>query len=214
MRKYYFLLVFFFLGLIISGIHPRNYGHWIGESAAPVIGVIILTATFRKFKFTIVTYSVVLFSCYLMFIGAHYTFSRVPLFDWIRDYFGQDRNNFDKLGHFVQGIIPVLISRELFIRRKIVIGYKWISFLAFCIVMATTSVYELLEYLACTLADRNPVTFLGTQGDIWDSQSDMMAASLGGLFLLFFFRKAHDRIIEKEFPGTFKTESKTNSALG
>lgn len=203
MKKYYILLVLFFLGLIVSGIHPRNYGHWIGESAAPIVGLIILVATFKKFRYTMFTYSVILISCYLMFVGAHYTFSRVPLFDWIRDYFGQDRNNFDKLGHFVQGIIPVLVARELFLRKKIVVGYKWISFISFCICMATTSVYELIEYLACILANRNPNTFLGTQGDIWDSQSDMLAAALGGLFLLFFLRKMHDRIIAREFPETF-----------
>jgi len=216
MKKYYFLMLIFFLGLIWSGINPRNYGHWIGEAAAPIVGLIILISTFNKFRYTVFTYSFILLSCWLMFIGAHYTFSRVPLFDWIRDYFGQDRNNFDKLGHFVQGIIPVLLSRELFLRRKIVSGYKLISFLSFCIVMATTSVYELIEYLVCIIANGNPKTFLGTQGDIWDTESDMLSAALGGLFLLFFLRKIHDRIIEKEFPGTFenfrKSVSKTNAS--
>jgi putative membrane protein len=212
MKKYYFLLLLFFLCLIWSGINPRNYGHWIGEIAAPVVGLIILIATFKRFQYTIITYSVILISCYFMFIGAHYTFSRVPLFDLIRNFLGQDRNNYDKFGHFFQGIIPVLMTRELFIRKKIVTGYKWISFISFCICMATTSVYELIEYIVCSIAGGNPATFLGTQGDIWDSQSDMLAAALGGLFMLFFLRKVHDRIIEKEFPETLVTKSETNSS--
>jgi putative membrane protein len=214
MKKYYFLMLLFFMCLVWSGINPRNYGHWVGEIAAPIVGLIILIATFEKFRFTIITYSIVLFSCYLMFVGAHYTFSRVPLFDWIKEYLGQDRNNFDKFGHFFQGIIPVVMTREMFLRRKIVKGYKWISFISFCICMATTSVYELIEYIVCIIAGGNPETFLGTQGDIWDSQSDMLAAALGGLFMLLFLRKAHDNIIEKEFPGTFKIISETNSSTG
>jgi putative membrane protein len=214
MKKYYFLLLLFFLGMIWSGINPRNYGHWLGEIAAPVVGMIILTTTFNKFRYTIITYSIVLISCYLMFVGAHYTFSRVPLFDWIREYLDQDRNNFDKLGHFFQGIIPVLIAREIFLRRRIVNGYRLISFISFCICMATASVYELIEYIVCSIAGGNPAVFLGTQGDIWDSQSDMLAAAFGGLFVLIFLRKMHDRIIEKEFPDTIIFRSKANSAAG
>jgi putative membrane protein len=214
MKKYYFLLLLFFLGLVWSGINPRNYAHWAGEAAAPIVGLVILITTFKKFRFTIITYTAILFSCCLMFTGAHYTFSRVPLFDWIRDYFGQDRNNFDKFGHIFQGIIPVLMARELFLRRKTVNGYKLISFISFCICMATTSVYELIEYIVCAIAGGNPETFLGTQGDVWDSQTDMLAAALGGLFILFFLRKLHDRIIEKEFPGTMTLRSKTDSSTG
>lgn len=202
MKKYYLLLFLFSLGLVVSAIHPRNYFHWAGEVAAPVIGMIILVTTFKRFRYTTITYILILISCYMMFIGAHYTFSRVPLFDWIKDYLGQERNYYDKVGHFVQGILPVVMVRELFLRRKIVKGYKLISFLSFCVCMATTSVYELIEYLVCSFAKGNPSTFLGTQGDIWDSQSDMLAAALGGLFMLFVLRKVHDRIIEKEFPGT------------
>jgi len=214
MKRYYFILLLFFIGLLWSGINPRNGAHWIGEIAAPVVGMIILTATFKRFRYTIITYYIILISCFMMFVGAHYTFSRVPLFDWISDFLGQDRNNYDKFGHFFQGIIPVLIAREIFLRRKIVIGYKLISFLSFCICMATTSVYELIEYIVCTIAGGNPATFLGTQGDLWDSQTDMLAAALGGLFMLFFLRKLHDRIIEKEFPDTIIPRSKTYSSAG
>jgi putative membrane protein len=210
MKKYYFLILIFFLGLIWSAVNPRRYDHWIGESSAPIIGAIILVLSFKQFRFTYFTYSVILFSCLLMFVGAHYTFSRVPLFDWIKEVLGQNRNNFDKFGHFFQGVVPILVARELFIRKKIVKGRNWISFLSFCICMATTSVYEIIEYLACSISGKNPASFLGTQGNAWDSQSDMLAAALGGLFAIFFVLKLHDRLIEKEFPGTFsETDSPT-----
>lgn len=139
-----------------------------------------------------------------MFVGAHYTFARMPLFDWIRDYFGQDRNNFDKVGHFVQGILPVLIAREVFIRQRIIRGYKSISMISLCICMAITSGYELIEFIAASIADKTPVNFLGTQGYVWDSQADMLFALFGGLFMLLILRKTHDYWIEKEFPGTFE----------
>ncbi len=203
MKKYYFLLLLFVVGLVWSGIEPYRYWHWIGEIAAPVVGLILLVVTFKKFRFTIFTYSFILISCYLMFIGAHYTFSKVPLFNEIKDFFGHSRNNFDKFGHFIQGIVPVLISREVFIRRKYITGYKLINFVSFCICMATTSVYELIEYIVFLWAGKNPEAFLGMQGDIWDSQTDMLAAALGGLFTLIFLRRIHNRIIEKEFPGSF-----------
>lgn len=205
MKKYYFLLFLFGAGLVWSGIHPYKYWHWIGEVTPAIVGLIILVFTFSKFRFTVFTYSIVLISCYLLFIGAHYTFSKVPFFEWIKDYFGHSRNNFDKLGHFIQGIIPVIISREIFIRRKYIKGFKLISFISFCICMATTSVYELIEYIAFMVFGKNASAFVGSQGDFWDSQTDMLAAALGGLFTLFFLRKIHNRIIEKEFPGTFES---------
>lgn len=203
MKKYRLLLFLFFTGLVISGIHPRNFGHWIGEVLPTIVGLAILVLTFKNFRFTVFTYSIILFSCYLMFAGAHYTFSRVPGFEWIKVYFDHSRNNFDKFGHFIQGIVPVVISREIFIRKKYVTGPKLINFLAFCIVMATTSVYELIEYFAFMIAGNDPSAFLGTQGDIWDSQTDMLAAALGGLFTLAFFRKYHTQLMKKEFPDDF-----------
>jgi putative membrane protein len=204
MKKYYLFITLFLFGLIWSGINPENYLAWVGEIIPTIIGLIVLGVTFKKFRYTTFTYSVILFACYLMFIGSHYTFAKVPLFDWIRDTFGQNRNNYDKLGHFVQGIVPVLLARELFIRSKIMKDYKWISFISFCVCLATTSTYEIVEFLACSLSGNNPDLFLGTQGYIWDSQSDMLFAALGGIIMLLFLRKFHDRIIEREFPGTFE----------
>lgn len=197
MRKYLILLLFFTSGLILSGINPRNTFHWIGETLPAIIGAVILVRTHKKFCFSMFTYIFILFSCYLLFLGAHYTFSRVPYFEWPGSMFGYHRNNFDKFGHFFQGVIPVLISRELFIRKGIVQGKSFVSFLSVCVAMTTAAVYELIEYIACSIADKNPTTFLGTQGYIWDSQSDMLFALIGALFTIWILKYPHDRSIAK-----------------
>lgn len=203
MKKYVLLISLFSFGFICSGIMPHNYIIWAGEIIPTLIGLIILITTFKKFRYTTFTYSVILIACYFMFIGAHYSYARVPLFDWIGDYIGQERNNFDKLGHFFQGVVPVLISRELFIRKIIIRNSRWVSFISFCICLATTSFYEIAEYFACAAVGANPNSFLGMQGNIWDSQTDMLFAALGGLFTLFFLSNLHDRMMERSFPGTF-----------
>lgn len=216
-KKYVALLSLFCFGFVISGINPHNFLIWVGEVFPTVIGLIILIATSKKFTYTTFTYSIILIGCYTMFIGAHYSYAREPLFEWFKNQFGLDRNNYDKLGHFVQGIIPVVISRELFIRKIIIRDSRWISFISFCICLATTSFYEIAEYIACVLSGVNPDSFLGMQGFIWDSQSDMLFAALGGLFAIFFMNNLQDRIIERSFPGTFERfshfQSKPNSPI-
>lgn len=200
MRKNIFLLFLYVLGLIWSGIGPFNPIHWIGEVMPAIIGMVILVATFKKFRFTFLTYSAILISCLLLFIGSHYTFSRVPFLrmEWLM---GFDRNNFDKLGHFFQGVVPGLITLELFHRKGIVKGKKWLSFITFCICMTTAAVYEIIELIVCIIAQKNIETFTGTQGFIWDSQTDMLAAMLGGLFVIVFLRGILNRQIEREFGG-------------
>lgn len=204
--------------MIWSAIHPRNYINLFGESLPAVVGMVILVKTFNKFRFTFFTYCVVLASCYCIFIGAHYSYARVPLFNFIRDTFDLSRNHFDRFGHFIQGIIPVLVTRELFIRQQLITRYQLISLLAFCVCLASTAFYELVEAIACWISGLELDIFLGTQGDQWDSQWDMLFAALGGLTMIFLFRKLHDRIIEKEFPGTFELFynrfSKPDTAVG
>ena len=203
MKKYYVLLLLFCLAMLWSAINPRNYINLFGESLPAIIGMVILVKTFQNFRFTFFTYCIILISCIFIFIGAHYSYARVPLFNDIRDYLGQTRNNFDRLGHLIQGIIPVLLTREVLIRKQLITKYQWISFLSFCICLTSTAFYELVEALACWISGLELDIFMGTQGDPWDSQSDMMSAAVGGLITVFLFRKMHDRLIEKEFPGTF-----------
>jgi putative membrane protein len=199
MKKYWLLLFLFIVGLVWSGINPTNQWHWIGEISPNVIGLAILIIMFPKFRFTFPTYIIILISCWFIFIGAHYTFSRVPYIKEIGQIVGSERNNFDKIGHFMQGIVPVLISREIFLRLKIV-NRKWIGFIAFCVCMTTTAVYEIIEFIVCLIAGKQVESFTGMQGYLWDSQTDMLAALIGGLIIVFFFQKMHNRSIEKEFP--------------
>jgi len=199
---YSILLSLFFIGLIWSGFHPYNNWAWFGEVLPNLIGLTILIITFPKFRFTVFTYTAILIACWFLFIGAHYTFSRVPYVKEIGVLLGFERNNFDKLGHFIQGVVPVLIARELFIRKKLV-QQNWIDFLAFCICLSTTAVYEMVEFLTCIIARKQLENFTGTQGYIWDSQTDMLAAVIGGLFTIFFLKKAHNRAIKREYPSDF-----------
>ena len=111
-------LILFFIGLIVSGVYPKEYFTWFLEVLPAIIGLIILLFTYKKFPFTNFTYFFILIHCYILFLGGHYTYAEVPLFDWIKETFDQTRNNYDKVGHFAQGFVPAMITRELFIRKN------------------------------------------------------------------------------------------------
>lgn len=113
-------IVFFFVGLIVSGFQPKEYFTWFLEVVPALIGFLILFLTYKKFQFTNFTYFFILLHCYVLFLGGHYTYAEVPLFDWIKDTFHQTRNNYDKVGHFFQGFVPAMIVRELFIRKEVI----------------------------------------------------------------------------------------------
>src|ERR1700744_5071286 len=112
MRKYYALIILFFVGLIGSAINPHDYFTWILEVFPAIIGVFVLVLTFKRFRFTYLTYILILVHCYILFIGGHYTYAQVPLFNWVGDVFHQQRNNYDKVGHFTQGFVPAMIANE------------------------------------------------------------------------------------------------------
>ena len=126
MRKYWILIVLFFIGLIASAINPHDYFTWFLEVFPAMIGLILLAFTFNKFKFTFLTYLFILFHCYVLFVGGHFTYAEVPLFDWIKEVFHQSRNNYDKVGHFTQGFVPALIAREIFIRKQVIKEGGWL----------------------------------------------------------------------------------------
>ena len=133
MKKYRILIILFLIGFISSAIKPHDYFTWLLEVFPAIIGFTILTFTFNKFKFTYLTYCFILLHCYILFIGGHYTYAEVPLFDWIKEVFHQSRNNYDKVGHFAQGFIPAIIIRELLIRKEVVKQNNWLAFLTVCI---------------------------------------------------------------------------------
>lgn len=198
MTKYYLLIFLFFIGLTGSAIHPHDYFTWFLEVAPAIIGLIILCFTFKKFQFTFFIYLLILLHCYILFIGGHYTYAKVPLFDLIKEYFHQSRNNYDKIGHFMQGFVPTLIARELFIRLKIVKNNFWLPTLAFCVILSISAIYEILEWMVAVISKTAAESFLGTQGYVWDTQSDMFFAGVGSILALLFLSKIHDKKIANE----------------
>jgi len=197
MKKYYFLLILFFIGLMVSAIHPHDYFTWILEVAPALIGFIVLAATFKKFRFTYFSYIFILIHCYILFIGGHYTYAEVPLFDWVKEILHQSRNNYDKVGHFAQGFIPALIIREFFIRKQVIRHKGWLSFLTLCFCVTISALYELVEWLITLLSGASSEAFLGIQGYMWDTQADIFFALLGALTMILFFSKIQDKEISK-----------------
>lgn len=197
MKKYWVLLALFWIGLLVSGIHPYDYFTWFLEVSPAIVGFVVLLLTYKKFTFTYLTYIFILLHAYILFIGGHYTYAEVPLFNWIQDFFHQTRNNYDKVGHFAQGFIPAMISRELFIRLKVIKPGIWLSVLTVSVCMSISVLYEFLEWLVAIATGEAADSFLGTQGYIWDTQSDMLYATFGAISMLILMSKWQDRQIEK-----------------
>jgi len=200
MKKHLILIILFFTGLIISAIHPHDYFTRILEVFPAIIGFIVLVATYKRFQFTYFTYVMILIHCYILFIGGHYTYALVPAFDWVRDTFHQTRNNYDKLGHFFQGFVPAMIVMELFTKLDVLKKKSWMPFLIVCVCGTISLLYELLEWLVSVTSGSSGDSFLGTQGDVWDTQSDMLFALIGAICMLIFVSGILNRQINKMQP--------------
>jgi len=190
-------LVIFFSVLIWSGINPKDYPTWALETAPAMIGFIVLVATRHRFQLTGLTYNLILIHSIILMIGGHYTYAEVPLFDWLKEVFNFERNNYDKLGHFAQGFVPAIIAREIIIRNHVVENINWMNFFIICICLAISAFYELIEWLVAVLSKKAAEAFLGTQGYLWDTQSDMAYALLGAVLALAMLSRTHDRQISK-----------------
>ena len=197
MKYLYSLLIIFGVVFSWSLINPKEYFTWVLEVFPAIIGLIVLMATFKKLRFTDFVYTLILIHCCILFVGGHYTYAEVPLFDWIRDVFHQSRNNYDKVGHLAQGFVPALIIRELFIRTKIVNKKGWLSFITVSICMAISVTYEFIEWFVSIATGSAGDSFLGTQGYIWDTQSDMLYATIGSVLGLLIFSRYQDKQIKK-----------------
>ncbi|MBN2581737.1 MAG: DUF2238 domain-containing protein [Planctomycetes bacterium] len=186
--------------LVWSGIGPRDFVTWIEEVAPAVIGGAILVATYRRFRFSTLTYCFVwLFSLILM-TGGHWTYARVPLGFWISDLLDLQRNHFDRLGHFFQGVIPALLGRELLLRTSDLKRGKWLAFILICISLAISATYELIEWAVAAAQGASAEAFLGTQGDQWDAQKDMLMATCGAVFVVLVLARLQDKSMRK-IPG-------------
>ena len=160
-----------------------------------MLGLIVLAFTFNRFRFTNLVYVLIFIHCAILIIGGHYTYAEVPLFDWIQEVFNQSRNNYDKVGHFAQGFVPAMIIREILIRKTVVIGNKWLNFITVCIAMAISVTYEFIEWFVSLRTGGD--SFLGTQGYIWDTQSDMLYATIGAICALLFLSKVQNSQLSK-----------------
>lgn len=197
MKKHLILVALFFAGLIVSAIHPHDYFTWILEVFPAIIGLIVLALTYRRFRFSYLTYVMILLHCYILFIGGHYTYAEVPAFNWLRDSLHQARNNYDKVGHFMQGFVPAMITRELFIRSQVFAKKGWIPVLTVCLCCTISMFYEFLEWFVSVTSGSSGDSFLGTQGDIWDTQSDMLMATIGAICMIKLVAKWQDKQIAK-----------------
>jgi putative membrane protein len=183
------------LTLIWSGINPHDYLTWMLEVSPAVIGFIVLAVTYKSFPLTPLLYSLILVHCIVLMIGGHYTYAEVPLFEDLKSVFGFERNNYDKVGHFLQGFVPALIAREVLLRNHIIPSAAWRNFFIVCFCLAFSAFYELIEWWVALVSATAAEAFLGTQGYVWDTQSDMGFALLGALLALLLCSSLHDRQI-------------------
>ncbi|WP_420489566.1 DUF2238 domain-containing protein [Neobacillus niacini] len=185
-----FLLLIVILVLIWSLIKPvEGYGVLLMEISPSVLVLLFLIARYNHFRFTTVSYVIIALLVILTFIGGHYSYAKVPLFTWIKDYFDLKRNDYDRFGHFLKGLMVIVII-ELLVRKTALLKSKTTNFIAVCIVLAIGALYEIIEWLSTKLGHEGKSTkdFLGMQGDIWDSQKDMALLLVGSILSLFFIK--------------------------
>jgi putative membrane protein len=193
-------LLIFFSFLLWSGLNPHDRFTWVLEVAPALIGLAVLALTYRQFRFSRLVYGLILIHAIILMIGGRYTYAMVPLFDWLKEVCELSRNHYDKVGHFAQGFIPALITREILIRKSPLKGSRWLFFIVVSICLAFSAFYELIEWWVALASGGAAEDFLGTQGYVWDTQSDMALALVGAILALLFLGRCHDRAIRKVSP--------------
>jgi putative membrane protein len=193
------LLAIFFLALILSAIKPHDYFTWFLEVSPALVGLVVIwyLIKYYNFGFTRLVLFLLLVHSIILMIGAHWTYAEVPFFNWLRDIGLFSRNNYDKVGHFMQGFTPVLVAREVIIRKTSLTSTTWVNLLSICVAQSASSFYELIEWLISALYGSAGDSFLGTQGDVWDTQSDMLFCLIGALAAILMMGKIHNKAIEK-----------------
>jgi putative membrane protein len=191
------LLPIFLAALAWSGWQPRDRFTWVLEVTPAVLGVAVLLATFRRFRFTNLVYGLMCVHALILLVGGHYTYAEVPLFNWLRDALALSRNHYDRVGHLAQGFIPALVAREVLLRTSPLRPGKWLFFIVTCICLALSAVYELLEWAVAASTGTAADAFLGTQGDVWDTQNDMLLALVGAILAQLTLARVHSRALQK-----------------
>jgi len=192
-RTHPFLLAALIVVFVWSAAGPHDYFTWFLEVFPVVIAVPILLVAYPRFRFTILAYMLILVHAVILMVGGHYTYAEMPLFNWIRDEFHLSRNHYDRLGHFAQGFVPAIIARELLLRKSPLGRGGWLTFIVLSISMAISACYELIEWGVAEATGTAATAFLGTQGDVWDTQWDMFMCLVGATTALALLSRAHDR---------------------
>ena len=196
-RTHLALLAAVVVAILWSAWKPHDRFTWWLEVTPALIGLAILLPTYGRFRFTTLCYTLIALHICVLCVGGHYTYARVPLFDWLRPIFAWQRNNYDRLGHFMQGFVPAIIAREVFIRRAVLARQNWLPFLILAICLAISALYELIEWWTALLSGAAANDFLGSQGDVWDTQADMCTALVGAALALVFLSAFHNHAIRK-----------------
>lgn len=186
----------FFAVLAWSAWNPHDYPTWWLEVSPALVALVLLAATRRSFPLTPLAYWLILFHAIILMVGGHYTYAEVPAGDWLRDLVGGSRNNYDKLGHLVQGFVPAIVAREVLVRNRVIGRRGWLGFIVVCICLAISAAYELLEWWVALLSEEAAESFLGTQGYVWDTQSDMFLALVGAMLAVLLLSPLHDRQLQ------------------
>ena len=183
------------VALLVSGVSPRDRTTWWLEVFPVLIAAPVLIATFARFPLTPLAYTLIALHALILILGGHYTYAQVPLGFWAQDWLGLARNHYDRLGHFAQGFVPAIVAREVLLRTSPLRPGRWLFFLVTATCLAISACYELIEWWAALAGGRSADAFLGTQGDVWDTQWDMFLALIGALTAQLTLSRAHDRAL-------------------
>ncbi|WP_252235550.1 DUF2238 domain-containing protein [Clostridium sp. CH2] len=192
--KFHLILLAILLSILIwSVINPKDLFTWFLEVLPVLIGVMVLIYIYPKYKFSNFVYVLIMIEAIILIVGGHYTYAEMPIFNWVRDILELSRNYYDRLGHFAQGFIPAIIVREVLIRNEVISKKKYLFFIVICICLAISASYELIEFGVAKITGKSAEAFLGTQGDIWDTQWDMLMALIGSITSLSLLSTYHDK---------------------
>jgi putative membrane protein len=191
------LLGILVLLLVATGLAPYEHSTWLMEVAPVLIVAPVLVATYRRFPLTPILYYLIFVHAVVLIVGGAYTYARVPFGFWLQDLFSLSRNPYDRIGHFLQGFVPSLLAREYLIRKGRIMNRPLVLFLSVCVAMAISAWYELIEWAAALILGQGADAFLGTQGDVWDTQWDMFMCFIGSTSAMLFLSSIQDRQMEK-----------------
>lgn len=179
--------------LLLTAIRPHDYPTWLLEVLPVLIALPLLIFTWKRFPLTPLLYGLIFLHALVLMVGGHYTYAQVPLGFWAQDWFGWERNHYDRLGHFLQGFEPAILAREILLRKNVVKRGGWLLLFVVSVTMAFSALYELIEWLVALVSEEAAESFLGTQGDVWDTQWDMFMCLVGSATALLLLSRRHDR---------------------